>query len=785
MEWLKKEFNKFQIKFFISELVMFFISTLTYRFCCVGMNKHIASIISILFSLICNYFMCLKYVFAEEKNHFLLKSFIKFMLVGIVILFFKKILIDKIYRLLLFPLVLSKLLAFLFTCFIDYYFKQVIFVKDYHLSFQKVKKIYSVILKKWDRFIQLKYVRFIFKFLPQNLFVFIFFLGSLYYMGTFLKNNDDLSVYNQVVSDGTIPLVNESKTLDFSGYQVNQDVDRICLVFGTYNRKNTSKLSIQLFDSGEKVYTKNVNTGDLTNASGYCFGIPLIKKEHLENYKLKVIPINATTKNSVALFSNKKTGEPTVYLKKGHNIFSFKYVMLLILFVIFLGINYIVNKTKKLKETAFLLISLFYFGAFLFLNPPLEVPDEPSHFYSAYNLSQNGLNGDKNTSIEVPNNIDCLNYAKIQFRDRVSNLDEVKLCGKEGNNERVNVMFGVSNRVSKAFIGHSFQALSIRIIDFFTNSPLLIFYIARLGNFVFSFIFLYLAVKIAPKYKKIILFIGLTPMFVQQATSLSYDALVNSISLYFAAYEVNLIVSKRKIKFMDIIVPILFLLIMFTVKIVYVFLAFILLFIPKECFKNKCQQVLYYCFVILIPLLGNYLIGNVLLDTLPVINDTMAKNVEYILQNPLLLFPIAIKTFQLNGWFYLQGMVGFFDWFRICLSDFSIACWLIVFGLLILNGKNILSNGEDKGRKGKLFVSWMAILISIAGIFASMYFCWSAYKLDYVDGVQGRYFIPLLIFVSLLCMPKNKKIYFSNNTLYLFCNVMLFQTIFYLITYFY
>ena len=783
MEWLKKEFNKFEIKFVISELAMLLISVLAYKFCSFFVNKDVASIISILFSLVCNYFMCLKYVFSEEKNKFKIKSFIKFMLVGVLVLLLKKVLIDKIYRLLLFPLVLSKLLAFLFICFIDYYFKKVIFVKDYHISFQKIRNFYSIILKKWDKFIQLKYVRFVFKFLPQNLFVFIFFLGSLYYIGTFFRENDDLLIYRQAISDGTISLVNESKTIDFSNYYVNQDVDRICFVFGTYNRNNTSKLDIKLFNENKEVYTKKINTSKLPNASGYCFNVPLIKKEQLSSYKIQLVPINATNKNSVALFVNKKTKEPTLYLKKGHDIFCFKYIMLLILFVVFLGINYIINKTKKIKETTFLLISLFYFCSFLILNPPLEAPDEPSHFYSAYNLSQNGLNDNGTSNINVPDNIECLNYANIQGRDRVSNFDDVRSCLTNGKNENKTVLFGVAHEVSKSFLGHLVQAISIRCTDIFTNSPVLIFYFARLGNFIISFLILYFAIRICPKYKNIILFIGIMPMFVQQITSLSYDALLNSVSLFFAAYEVNLIINKRKIKFIDIIIPILFLLIMFTVKVVYVFLAFILLFIPKECFKDKYHKIFYYFSVILMPLLGNYLIGNVLLHSLPVINNTMTNNLNYIIGNPLTLFPIVKNTFELNGWFYLQSMIGFFDWFRFCLSDFSIICWLIVFVLLILNNKNILNINQKS--KGKILISWIAILLSIASVFASMYFCWSAYKLNYVDGVQGRYFIPLLIFIALLCMPNKKKVNLDNTFIYYFCNVMLFQTIFYLITYFY
>lgn len=783
MSQLKKLLNKFEFRFLISELVMILISTLTYKLCCVIGNIYVASFISMLFSLICNYFLCLKYVFRHKKCNFEFKKFVKFMVIGILILLFKQFAITKLYRFFLLPLLLSRGVGFLIVFIIDYYFKQSIFDDEYNISFDKIKRLCSIILEKWDQFINIKYIKVIFKLLPQNLFVFLFFLGSLYYMVTFFEKNDDILVYSQVVSDDTIPLVDSSKNIDFFDYNVNQNVDRICLVFGTYDRKNNSDLTFELFNDNKEVYKKTINTSVLKNASDYCLDTPVIKKEKIQDYKLKVIPKNATKKNSVALFSNKKTKEPTIYLKEVHNIISLKYLTIFVIIVAFLGINYIINKTKKLKETTFLLISLFYFGTFLIFNPPLEVPDEPSHFYSSYNLAQNGLNGSKVTNIEIPDNIECLNYSDIQVRDRVSNLNDVKTCFKARKNEKRNVMFGVSNKVSKSFLGHLFQAFSIKIIDIFTNSPVVIFYFARFGNFIVSFLILLLAIKICPKYKNVILFIGLTPMFIQQITSLSYDAILNSLSLLFVSYVVELILSKRVIKIRDIVIPCLFLIVMFTVKIVYVPLILFLIFIPNECFKNKKYKFMYYLSIILISLLSNYLVGNVLIKSGVILDGSATKNFNYILNNPLKLIPIAINTIQLNGWFYVKGLVGNFSWFIFALSDFSICCWIICLILLILSHKNILIDTSKLKYKKVTFL--LSLLISIAGIFASMYFCWSTYKLDYVDGVQGRYFIPLVIFIALYCMPKTKKFNLSNSFVYSFCNIMLFQTVFYLITYFY
>ena len=784
MKWIKKELSKFAVKFIISELVMVLISTLSYKICCIGLNKNIVSIISIIISLICNYFLCLKYVFERKNNVNLL---IKFTLFEALVIFLKKFIINKLYNSLLVPLFLAKLIGLIFMLAVDYFFKQSLFIENRLISFEKIKQLYSTILKKWNDFINLKYISLIFKFLPQNLFVFIFLIISLYCAGIFFKNNDDMTLYSQNISDGFIPIVDKNITIDFSSYEINQDINKICMVFGTYNRKNTSTIKFELLQDGKESYSREINTSNLKNAKEYCLDVPNINKEKIKDYKLEIIPKNATSNNSIAMFIDKKSNEPTMYLKKTHNNICLKYITIFVLLIAFFIINYVINNVKKLKVTTFLLISLVYFFSFLILNPPLEAPDEPSHFYSEYNLSQNGMSGDRTSEIITPNNIECLNYSKIQFRDRVTNFEEVKSCLKDGKNEKRTIMFGTSQHVSNSFLGHLLSAIAIKITDIFTNSPVIIFYSARIGNFAISFYILYLALKKSQKYKNVILFIGLTPMFVQQITSLSYDAIINSITLLFAAWFINLVSEKRKLKLKDIIIPCVYLILMFTIKMVYVPLALALLFIPKECFKNSKQKFSYYLFIVMIALLGNYFIGNVIINKIPVTSNITNSNFAYIMKDPLQLITIIINTFKINGWFYIKSMVGYFSWFKYSLSDFTILCWLICFVLLILSEKSILNNSSNciKKIKIKKIIFLIGIMISIAGIFASMYLYWSQYGLNYVDGVQGRYFIPLLIFIAIFCSPKRKKLSFDKKILYSFCNIMLFQTIFYLLTYFY
>ena len=85
----------------------------------------------------------------------------------------------------------------------------------------------------------------------------------------------------------------------------------------------------------------------------------------------------------------------------------------------------------------------------------------------------------------------------------------------------------------------------------------------------------------------------------------------------------------------------------------------------------------------------------------------------------------------------------------------------------------------------KKLVLLLIIAISITGIFGAMYIYWSDYKLNYVDGVQGRYFLPLLPFISLLIIPIKNKICIKNEILYSFINVAIIITIMVFIIYFY
>ena len=162
------------------------------------------------------------------------------------------------------------------------------------------------------------------------------------------------------------------------------------------------------------------------------------------------------------------------------------------------------------------------------------------------------------------------------------------------------------------------------------------------------------------------------------------------------------------------------------------------------------------------------------------IDTTGHKQILYLIHNPFNIFSIAYNTFTINGRFYLTGLFGYFAGFKFHLNYFMIIFYAIFFMILIYGEKNIY-----KKSKLNIILLIFSLLLAIAIVFGSLYVSWSPYKSSLVVGVQGRYFIPLLILFAFIFIPKKNKYEVSNETLYGFINGSLLIYLLYIITYFY
>ena len=151
-------------------------------------------------------------------------------------------------------------------------------------------------------------------------------------------------------------------------------------------------------------------------------------------------------------------------------------------------------------------------------------------------------------------------------------------------------------------------------------------------------------------------------------------------------------------------------------------------------------------------------------------SSLQSKQLEFVLNHPfsyLKILLLNIKDQFVQQLYWMVGTFGLLDTYLPPLFMFiSLINLIIVF---ITDGISEKIKIEYRQK----IVASLSFLLGIAGMYTAMYLYWTVDVLgvvggDTITGVQGRYFIPLLIWIPFLCSNKlfnrNKKVLaFSSN----------------------
>lgn len=271
------------------------------------------------------------------------------------------------------------------------------------------------------------------------------------------------------------------------------------------------------------------------------------------------------------------------------------------------------------------------------------------------------------------------------------------------------------------------------------------------------------ALRIMPFKKEILLMFMVFPMSMQQAASLSYDAVMLPLSYLLIAYVFRISYQKEEVRWKQILCFLLLLAWITYIKIPYVFFGLLLFFVPREKihlrigtreingrFLEKYRWhlaaaaltaggIAIYCFR------KNYWI-NLLLGMLCEWHYS-----AYLLFNTALLF----------GKFVLISSVGNFAWLNAPLPLwFVLGSYVLVLALALRNLHAEEYVGIGKRRAAVVWVSFCILVLFIVlsmvnhTIMTCLYGSETSggtydirkaiYMISYVGGLQGRYFLPFL-----------------------------------------
>lgn len=628
---------------------------------------------------------------------------------------------------------------------------------------------------KWKDIRETSRLKKVLKFFPSNIFILLFLLCSMVICVNEYLQNNNIIIYrdNQIYVDNVGAIYDKSIDFDLERKNVKSDFDILSIKFATYQRKNDSDYNIKVLDNDSVIYEKDFNTKNFEDNEYVDFYLEEnIDKNRLKDYTVKITPLKTDVENNITVFCDNQTKDVAVAYKKEKSILNFSTIFIVIWVILLFGSIRLIEM-RKLKHEQYLLVAMVFIFFSSIITPPYQVPDERIHFLRAYQLSQYDFSETPYDnlnikSISVPENLHNINYSLVQSRDAVNDFEDVLNSFK--STENVLKTYDSSISGSAVIFAYIIPAFFINITDYFSNSPIVIFYVGRIACLLLNFMIIYLALKVIPVFKNTLLIVALMPMSIQSLISYSYDGLLNAICFLFIALCVKMIVDESNLDKRDfykyLALSILLLMLIISIKLPYGLLGVIYCFLPfyKSTGRllKKVLTMLFACgaaFGLNILVTKLLSIGTPMVSLGAVAATTNESNFNYILNNPMQIVTIAKNTFKIKREFYIDSLIGYFGYFTIKFNSFFQYLYAMFFGVLAVSEKNILK------RKEKI-IYFITLCIIMGGIFAALYFVWTDYQGLYVEGVQGRYFLPLLLPFMLTICTKNKKLRVKNEMVF-------------------
>ena len=290
------------------------------------------------------------------------------------------------------------------------------------------------------------------------------------------------------------------------------------------------------------------------------------------------------------------------------------------------------------------------------------------------------------------------------------------------------------------------------------------------GRFFMMFVYLifaFFAIKRVPVGKAAMFIIVLSPMFIQQSCSYSYDAMPIELTTLFVAELFSVLYEDRKMRKRDIIILSALAFVIASCKAgTYIPECLLLFLIPKEKYESEkqCRRMRIGFLVVMI--LG-FLINSIpyLMMVLGITeattelqqysNSLNCYTVSDVLFNPGNTVRVLITTFLQYIDFYFEGsFVGPLGWLNIGINPM----WgYLMAGLMLLGLTAVKDEPEYITKKQRVWIA-LALFATVAMVTAAMFVSWTGKGSTTISGIQGRYFTPILFYFFFLFRGKFIKI---------------------------
>ena len=381
----------------------------------------------------------------------------------------------------------------------------------------------------------------------------------------------------------------------------------------------------------------------------------------------------------------------------------------------------------------------------VFMNAPFEAPDEASHFWRAYHVYEgNWVSRRQGDDVGgwIPKSVAT---AHLPFENLVNDPDN-RVDG-QALSKKLHEPF----EQEKCFMHLLFtglyapvfyvpQVIGIAVGRLLGVSALGMMYAGRVVNLLCWIAVIYTAIRITPVFKWVFLLVALVPMGLYLAASLSADVSQNSISLLLFALVLRALWQKQTLSWTHMLAITLLCVFLGFAKQTYFPLTGLVLLIPSVRFSGLRNKLLFCVTAIglsfLVCLLWSITIKGLYT---PLHGANAPEQLSLLMGAPWDFVKIVIDSIEEHWRGYVTSFVGILGFL-----DTPLPYWIYYSYPFVLMGTALFDRGcgEPMDKKQRLWIIAICIGVFLL-VQLSIYLTWTKPGEEIIEGVQGRYFLPI------------------------------------------
>jgi uncharacterized membrane protein len=400
-------------------------------------------------------------------------------------------------------------------------------------------------------------------------------------------------------------------------------------------------------------------------------------------------------------------------------------------------------------------VGLLAGAAFAVLFPPFSIADEPAHFLRAFHVSSGRLVPERTATgmgAVLPASLPQLArelagslpfHPELKVDSRAILTELRRPLGEEHR------FVDFRDAAFTSALPYVPQAVGIALGRSFGAPPLVLFYLARLLNLLVSTALIWWALRLLPARRWLVAMVALTPMATSLRGSVSADAFTIAIAFLLTAVVAHHAWGPpRLLGGRDYALLVGCSAAVCLTKLPYCPLVLLTLLVPRERFRpGERGRRLVWLFIVALGAVGISLWSAYHMDLPQRPGTARMLQIQDALAEPgrfaLLLLNDAIE----HSPRYLAQLIGVhLGWLDTRVPWWVIYTYLVT--LALLAALDVDPKGVPSPRlRLVLAVVLIATLVSIA---ASQYATWTPYRAPLIEGIQGRYFLPVAPLAALL-----------------------------------